>query len=309
MSPESNLLSSIESVRQINAAIHLYVIADPAQEIKLRTDYLTQEQYNKQGSLLDPAGTSDKAVDVAPFLVQVPLPHVDPNLWGNIISFGQHVPAAMTVLASSQPFAVMHKHLSYFTEVALPDSSEMILAYWDPAILGTLLGNQTDTTLYVPGPVFTEKQQSAFMSPITAWWYWDRNGQLQCISSVNAYTKQGKLDNADPVKLEQVQVDMLTAASVPDHVLAYLADAQPAALERIAPKQRYTAVRDLLKDANTLRLHTMQDQVRFVGVGLLYGSQMKSDTEIQMLLEKVQQGALKLDAALQQFPAIAKGQS
>ena len=301
---ETNLLTQIEALKQEGKAFTLYAIADPAQEIKLRTQYLPKAKFENQSSLLDPSDTSDEAATVAPFLVQLPSPSDDAELWKNLIGFAQKNPAALTVLASMHPFTKLHKHLSYFTEIRLPDETAMVLAYWDPAILGTLLGNKKDETLHVAGPVFSPQQMQAFLAPIVAWWYWDRSGQLQRINGAGADVS---VESSESMRLDQKQVDSLVEASVPDHVLAYLKETQPALLDRLAPKEQYPTARRLLVEAHALHLDAMQEQVRFVGVSLIYGKQMKEDETILKLLEKVQQRKLKIGDALQQFPAPIKG--
>jgi len=304
MANENNLLTQIDVLLTANPALRLYAIADPAQDTKLRTHYFAK--IKTQSSLLDPTDTSTEAATVAPFLVQIPTPKEDVNFWKGLEGYAKQVPPTLTILASAQPFQALHRHLAYFTEVHLPDDSAMILAYWDPAILGTLLGNAADTTLHVQGPVLTEQQRAALLSPIARWWYWDRGGGLQCIDDTATPIT---VDYAEPTPLDQKQVDLLIEASVPDHVLTYVKETQPALLERLPSTAHYPTVRRLLVEAKSLRLDTQQDQVRFVGVSLVYGPQMKTDESIQRLLEKVQHRELKLETALQQFPALKKEKS
>ncbi len=296
---ETNLLTQIEALKQEGKAFTLYAIADPAQEIKLRTQYLPKAKFKNQSSLLDPSDTSDEAATVAPFLVQLPSPSDDAELWKNLTGFAQKNPAALTVLASMHPFTKLHKHLSYFTEIRLPDETAMVLAYWDPAILGTLMGNKADTTLHVDGPVFTAKQRQALLSPIAVWWYWDRDGKLQRMDN------QGDgvtFDFENRIKLVQVQVDMLVEASVPDHIISHFQINQPALLAPIALAQQYAQVERHLLGARQLRLEGMSDILNYVAAGLIYGERITTDNEIVELLGKVRQRELKLTQALEQFP-------
>lgn len=299
MANENNLLTQIDTLLTANPALRLYAIADPAQDTKLRTHYFVKTNINTQSSLLDPSDTSTEAATVAPFLVQIPKPREDVNFWKGLEGYAKQVPPALTILASAQPFQALHKHLAYFTEVHLPDDSAMILAYWDPAILGTLLGNAADTTLHVQGPVLTEKQRSALLSPVAAWWYWDRGGNLQRLESqgpsatVNLETR---------IKLVQVQVDMLVEASVPDHIISHFQVNQPALLAPIAPGQKYAQVEQHLLGARKLHLEGMADILNYVAAGLIYGDRLKAETEIVDLLTKVRARELNLTQALGQFP-------
>ncbi len=297
-----SLFDQIQVLQTQHAGLNFFAIADAAQDEKL-LDHFTQNGAKTQSKCLlaDLGPDADK---VSPHLVQIPGPQQAAELWNNARQYAARLPPALTILASKVSFATLYKHLGYFTRVRLPDKSEMLLAYWDPAILGTLLGNDKDETLYVAGPVLAPQQMQAFLAPVVAWWYWDRAGQMQHIDGASADLK---VDFTEPMLLDKQQVDMLIEASVPDHVLAYLNDTQPALLERIPLKEQYPKVRQLLVQANALHLDAMQDQVRFVGASLIYGKQMKEDETIQKLLEKVQQRKLKLEAALQQFPALQKG--
>ena len=63
--------------------------------------------------------------------------------------------------------------------VQLPtDNTEMVLALWDPIVLAALLGNPSDTSLYVTGPILTRSQREAFLVPINSWWYSARDGDI-----------------------------------------------------------------------------------------------------------------------------------
>lgn len=299
---QATLLQQAQSLQARHAGLHFYAIADAAQDEKL-LDHLRQGRGSMQSKCLlaDLGPEADKA---APHLVQMKAPEQALALWRGAMRHAEHMPQALTLIASPQSFGALCKHLAHFTRVRLPDQSEMVLAFWDPAILGTLVGNAKDTTLHVAGPVLAEQQTRSFLAPITAWWYWDRAGQLRRIDGKAVDTET---DFAEPMPLDQKQVDMLVEASVPDHVLSYLQQTQPALLNRIEPKDQYPTVRRLLADARTLHLETMQDLVRFVGVSLIYGRQMQSDEAIQKLMDKVQQRGLQLEDALKQFPEVKKG--
>jgi hypothetical protein len=299
MLDEMNLLAQIEALKQDSKVITLYAIADPAQDAKLRTQYLPKAKFRNQSSLLDPSDTSEAAATVAPFLVQLPNPSEDAELWKNLIGFAQKTPASLTVLASVHPFAILHKHLSYFTEIRLPDETAMILAYWDPAILGTLMGNKADTTLHVNAPVFTAKQRQALLSPVAVWWYWDRGGNLQRLDNQGSGIA---LDFENRIKLVQVQVDMLAEASVPDSLVAHLRETQPMLLVGMTSAEQYTSVNAHLLAARQLGLRTMRDLIDYVCAGLIYRDRISTDDAITQLLEKVKNKQLKLAEALEQFP-------
>jgi hypothetical protein len=78
---------------------------------------------------------------------------------------------AFTLLCSTLPAPDLHQHLAQFIEVRLTENVEMLLAIWDPAILGTLIGRNEDDSLHVPGPVLSSDQRDALLAPVVAWWY------------------------------------------------------------------------------------------------------------------------------------------
>jgi hypothetical protein len=73
---------------------------------------------------------------------------------------------AFTLLCSMLPAAELHQHLAQFIEVRLTENIEMLLAIWDPAILGTLIGHKEDDSLHVPGPVLSSEQIEAILAPV-----------------------------------------------------------------------------------------------------------------------------------------------
>lgn len=298
MTKHTTLSEHIDALQKASPNVNLFVIADPAQDAKLKTDYLNPSLFTQQRCLLNVADISTQALAVSPFLVLIPKT-ADERFWRAIETFVKNNVPTLTVLASPLPFDDLHAHLNHFTEVTLPDNSQMILAYWDPAILGTLLGNPQDSTLHVDGPVFTTKQHQALLSPIAAWWYWDRQGQLQTLRPQGNGPAQ---HDHKRIKLAHVQVDMLVEASVPDHILSHLRVNQPALLAPIAPQKQYEEIKRHLLGARQLHVSSMADILQYVAAGLLYGTRLQTDPSIVALLDQVRQRSIPLAQALEQFP-------
>ncbi|AMP12586.1 hypothetical protein CPter291_0291 [Collimonas pratensis] len=176
----------------------------------------------------------------------------------------------------------------------------MIFAFWDPAILGTLVGQKDDSTLHVPGPVLSARQRSKLLAGMSAWWYWDRNGQQH---QMRDDTPHADVDQVVlPLKLTSIQVDMLVEASVPDHLLGHIKDIQPQLLFDLPEAEQYARVEQHLLEARKLNLRGMQDIINYICAGLIYGSKMQHDSVMAGLLSNVKTGNISLSEALEQFP-------
>jgi hypothetical protein len=275
-----------------------YAIIDSAQDAqllpKLRKKWPTTESL-----CLLPDAQGDDLVKVAPHLVALPPFEPEADIWLWLLDEGAAQPSAFTLLASVADLETLHAHLVQFTEIRLPDDDEMFFAFWDPAILGTLVGQPDDTTLHVPGPVFTARQRSRLLIGINGWWYWGRQGQLHRVETGNA--EPGAMDIIPPFKLSQVQVDMLVEASVPDHLLANVRENQPQLLFDVPPAQQYGVVESLLLAARRLGLRGMQDITNYICAGLIYGDRMQTDPAILAVLQQVKNKEFTFTEAMGKF--------
>lgn len=290
----SILAVAIKDAAVAVAPLHWYALADAAQRPELPGAVATNASHR---CLFDASEGSPLAAS-APHLVSMPMPSSDNRAWNWIERHASSSPC-ITMLASTLSFDELFAHLQRFTEVVLPDGEDMFFAFWDPAILGTLVGQSADNTLHVPGPALTPAQRNALLNGITAWWYWDREGGLQ---RINGSVAGAEASNDLPLRLMQAQVDMLVEASVPDHVLHYVRLNQAHLLDAIPMGMRYAAVRSSLVHARELGLSGMGDLVNFVCASLIYGDAMKTDTTISALLEKVRCGALTWDQTMDALP-------
>jgi Domain of unknown function (DUF4123) len=312
MTMDSLSLQLQQKQAQAGGVLHLYALADSAQDARipaqlnkfvttpLRTRCLLE---GGDRQVLDPA---------APHLVALTAFDGGADLWRALLHNAPKKPSSVSIIASPLAFDALYAHLAAWTQVTLPDDEEMIFAYWDSAIFATLIGQKDDKTLHVAGPVLTQGQATALMAPIAALWYWDRAGQIHLAQAQTEQQTEQQAKQADaepentqaPIKLAQVQVDMLVEASVPDHLLAHLKETQPALMSKMEAKQHYAFVRKSYVEAQSLNLNTMQDYVRYICLALMYGEQFKSDPAITNLLGKVKLKNLKLETAVAQFPAI-----
>jgi hypothetical protein len=270
-----------------------YAVADPAQRKEL-PGVIAAESESR--CLFDAPEGSPLAAS-APHLVSIPPPSKGDNAWVWIDRNASSAPC-VTVIASPLQFGQLFAHLRSFTEVVLPDGEDMFFAFWDPAILGTLVGQIADKTLHVPGPVLSLTQRDALLQGIWAWWYWDRDGALQQIGgSANERT-----DGALPLQLTQSQMDMLVEASVPDHLLHFVELNQSHLFESVPAPNRYRVVRAGLEHAREFGLVGMSDLVNFVCISLIYGDAMRTDPKIIELLEKLRNGVLTWEQTMDALP-------
>ena len=290
-------MTSILAVAIESAALeslHWYALADAAQRPELPGAIAT----NANHRCLFDASEGSQLAACAPHLVSMPMPSSDNRAWNWIERYASSSPC-ITMLASTLSFDELFVHVQRFTEVVLPDGEDMFFAFWDPAILGTLVGQPADNTLHVPGPALSPAQRNALLNGITNWWYWDREGGLQRIDGTAA---GAETSNDLPLRLSQAQVDMLVEASVPDHVLHYVQLNQAHLLDAIPKGRRYAAVRSSLEHARELGLTGMGDLVNFVCASLIYGEAMKTNATIGALLERVRSGALTWDQVMDVLP-------
>lgn len=278
-----------------NPQWHWYAIADAAQHRALPAALVSNSGLPTR-CLFDASVGSALAAQ-SPHLVQLEPPSEQTPSWKWMQRNASGKPC-VTVIASNAGFDVLFAHLQCFTEIRLPDGDEMFFAFWDPAILGTLIGQSDDPTLYVRGPVLTQDQHATFIQPIAGWWYWDRDGNVRSLQMPAHQPAQ--VDT--PLQLTQKQVDDLVEASVPDHVLSHIELNQPQLLRDIEPEQHYGLVRQHLLDARQLKLDAMGDLVNYVCAALIYKDQFQINPEIAALLKRVKAGELRFTQALEQMP-------
>ena len=293
---ESNLASAFD-----NQDLNCYAIIDHAQDASLLAKFAKDGLSTCSKCLLPAALDSDMA-DYAPHLVALSPLAADAESWPHILQAGARHPASFTLLASRLSFDTLWECLAQFSEIALPDNTAMIFAFWDPAVLGTLTGQKSDLTLHVPVPVLSERQRARLLQGTAAWWYWDRDGNpQQVLPRDNEEAAAAHLVTL-PLKLTQVQVDMLVEAGVPDQLLSMVMENQPQLLWDIPLPQHYRTMEKHLIGARKLKLFGMRDILNYTCAALIYGDAIKTNPTIVALLEQVKAGGMNFDAALEQFP-------
>ncbi|MEY2891790.1 MAG: hypothetical protein RJA98_1698 [Pseudomonadota bacterium] len=275
--------------------LHLYVLAEAGQ------DRLTWQRLLRYASQhLSLLGEQDNGASaVSPHLLDLGLVmQASAELQGALAI--PHPSPAFTLLTSPLSLGELHAHLSQFTEVRLAGGIEMILAFWDPAILGTLVGQESDDSLHVAGPVFDPDQRQTLLAPLAGWWYCDREARWHGIRQTE---NASALAMVHPITLTQTQEDLLVEASVPDQVLYHLALNRPNLLDETkSHAMHHGFVKAVLGPARALGLTGMRDLVNFTALCLIYRRRMQTDPHILSLLDQVQQKTLTLDQAMPLMP-------
>lgn len=143
---------------------------------------------------------------------------------------------AVSVLVSDLSLAELAAHLNDYITVLDPDQSRWFLAFWDPYILASLVGLSPAISAIVPGPVFTPKQISGLLHPITCWCFHDRNGEARAV------TQQTHQEGSKPpFDLTQDQMDQLMDISLPEAIINTLVEVAP----------------QLVPDRDSTELHTL----------------------------------------------------
>lgn len=285
----------LDAVAQNQPQWNWYAIADSAQE-KALPGALTA--VGGEVRCLLGAAQGSPLAENSPHLVGLPSPTRGGVVWERIARMGVRKPC-VAVVASQLEFDALFEQLKQFAEIRLPDDTEMFFAFWDPAILGTLIGQKDDSTLYVKGPVLDDEQIALLYGGLSGWWYWDRDGEMHTVS-IEVETPTVRLNK--PMKLRQLQVDELVEASTPDHVLYYVDLNQPYLLRDIPPEARYGYVVRALSGAREIGLETMKDLVNYVSVSLIYGKRWNQDGTIAGVLAQVKDGRMSFSDAMELLP-------
>jgi hypothetical protein len=278
---------------QADQALSWYAIVDSAQH-KALPKVITFGSRNLR-CLLGAAQDSPLAQQ-SPHLVELPSPLEISKPWSWISLHAKKKPC-VSIMATTKSFEEIFKQLSECIDVMLPDGDAMYLAFWDPAILGTLMGQIDDQTLHVKGPVFSVEQRAKLRSCASRWWYWDRIGEIHSIGPCETVCQPP----SGLIALSQRQVDELVEASVPDHVSYYINLNTPHLFAGNTPERRYSLVSHALVRARDLGLTGMRDLVNYVCMELIYKERMH-DESIKRILEDVRTGRTEFDTALDQIP-------
>lgn len=298
LSKGDDLAAILSATELKNNDVQHYSVVDAAQDDRLPGALRTHSVG------LFGAGADTPIGRVSPHLAELPRNGDAPG-WRWIAHHAAKRPC-LTVLASTLNFKDLLRHLQAFLEVKI-GSTRMHLAWWDPAILATLVGQPDDDTLFEAGPIFDEHQRAALLAPILTWWYWDRRGALHniCAHNIEFPAVPSMSDGALPLVFKPDQTSRLVHATLPDRVLYELRLNQPDVLLSRNEWENYDVARRLLPEAKAMGIRGLRDQVNFVGAGMILGEEFYKHPAISSHLENVRCGQTSFTNALQTIPADA----
>lgn len=267
--------------------LHIYALADAAQDAKFLKSFVHLRQ---KCLILEAAG--EKAKAVSPHLVQLPQ-DFSAQEWEWMSKYVAGT-SNMTLIVSSLSFDLLFDHLRQFLEVQLDGGLDMFLAFWDPMILATLVGNQEDETLYVKGPVLNEQQAENLLTPIQSWWYWDREQQLQVIFGLNQKFDQLPFI-ATPLHFSVMQEEQMIEATLPDHLIYYLKQNSAFLINGISEQNLYKFVIETLPEAREYEISGTRDLLNFLCLKLIYKEQFDTDEKLQKSLLELKNKNIVMD--------------
>ena len=283
-----------QQVAHRDPSLKWYAIVDNAQ---CQNSPTVLEAGARQVRCLLDAPSGSPLAKLCPHLVELCSPDKLDSKWSWIRLHGASTPC-VSVIATGKSFDALFAQLANCTQVSLPDGDTMFFAFWDSAVLGTLMGQADDETLHVPGPVMDQGQQILLADGIAKWWYWDRNGVIHSF----AVRASSDVATVRSLQLSQRQVDDLVEASVPDHLLYYLTLNQSNLISDFSQSDRYRIVCSALAGARDIGLISMRDLVNYVCVELIYKERLRKDQYISDLLKQVKTRRLSFQDALELFP-------
>lgn len=286
-------LDKFIGIAQKNLGMKWFAIADGAQHRSLPRALMTP---GKNVKCLFDVATDSPLANYSPYFLELPSPSCDSESW-RWITRNAALKPCLTVLASKADFHEIFLGLFNFLDTLLPSGDVMVLAFWDPAILGALVGQSDDKTLHVPGPILTPQQCARLCSNLSHWWYWGRFGALHEIE-ISLRDSELKF-----LELDQFQVDALVEASLPDQIIYHLERTHPLLICNDSPEFRYENVKGAVLLARTYGLRTMRDLIDFVCLKLNYADQIESDPTIASVLMRVRNKEWSLREAMQNLPS------
>ncbi|OTG82512.1 hypothetical protein B9T31_14545 [Acinetobacter sp. ANC 4558] len=273
--------------------LNIYVLADAAQESK----FLKAFTHLRQKCLIIEAA-GEKARAVSPHLLQMPIDFFA-NEW-QWIQKNAAGTSIITIIVSGLSFKSLFDHLRCFLEIQLEGGLDLFLAFWDPAILATLVGNKEDTSLYVQGSLFNEKQIQDLLTPIHSWWYWNRVAQLQKIIGFNQYLEKRPIIKT-PIQFTVEQEEQMIEATLPDNLIYYLKLNNGFLVDHLDTQALYKMIIDNLPKARKIGLSGTRDLVNFMCLKLVYKDQFDTDTQLQSILNDVEKAKISMDDAMQKI--------
>lgn len=279
--------------------IRHYALVDPAQDSTLP---------GKLRGVRDRCllGDASAVSEVSPHLLEFPAATESAGAI-KLLASERLCQSAVVLLSSPLDFDRLFAHLLRFLDVKINASKTMLLAWWDPAIMASLLGQPDDDTLYEKGPVFDSEQRHSFVAPLSGIGYWDRLGRFRKIDV-------GQLDDTVPasppsrhhavlpLQFSADQVRALVKAATPDQVLYELRLNQPGVLSGRDEWQNYAMTCGLVDAAHGHGVRGLQDLVNFTGTGMILGEGFHQFPQIADELASMQRDQRSFSEVMRALP-------
>lgn len=157
---------------------------------------------------------------------------------------------AVALITTPLDMSALQKTLCCRSRVELPDKLEVVLRFFDTRSLNVLPA------------VLTPEQYAQFLKDITAWYYLDRYGEVQCLP-IARRTQEPYLEDARFV-LSAKQEAMLIEDGVTDAVIDHLLTQGLGGLLETLPPQQFDTVNPLVQEARQQGKHEYADVFEFV---------------------------------------------
>ena len=292
------LIEDEEAVATARATCR-YALIDPAQDDQL----LDRLRGLRSRCFL---GDSSAVRSVSPHLVELPSEIDSTRAWEIIQKHGVKKPCVV-LIGSNLKFDELFAHFLLFLDVQVNSSTSMLLAWWDPSFIACLLGQPTDETLYVKGPIFDAAQRRAFLGLLHNISYWDRRGCMRSVDIAKLdelVPAQESKDNDPilPLKFSAEQVRLMVKAATPDQVIYELRLNQPGVLSDRSEWENYRMTCDLVNAADTYGIKGLQDLVNFAGAGMILGERFYQFPPIAQALAVIREGRGEFTEVLKSLP-------
>lgn len=285
------LFKTFEKYPLDEIGLNIYALADAAQDKKFLT-YLN----NLRIKCLLKEASGEKAREISPHLIALPK-DFESIEWSWISKNISGTPQ-MTIIVTKLSFEELYDHLRKFLEVRFEGGLEMILAFWDPLILATLIGNNKDKKLYVAGPVLDYEQSSTFLGPVQSWWYWDRLGELQVLFGLNKIYEHYEKNKIEPLVFSAEQEELMVEATFPDNIIYYLKLNNSFLIREISDIDLYDFVTSSIPEARLYGLSGTRDILNFICLKLIYGNDYLNISKVNDVLNLLKNKKIDMDEAM-----------
>lgn len=272
----------------------IYALIDAAQD-----RFFLKKNYHLQARNLLTEAAGVKAAEISPHLVK--LSHISNNIEWQYINRKVVGTPRMTIIISALSFDDLYTHLRQFTNVKFVGGLEMFLAFWDPTILGTLLGQKTDLTLYIKQQVLSPEQKKVLLEPIHCWWYWDRLKHLQKIEGKGQNDLLRFYDWRNPLEFTVEQEEQMIEATFPDLLIYYLKLNNPFLVENFNSWDLYQYVIEKISQAREYTLNGTRDILNFICLNLIYKDNFENNKQLQSSLLNVKANKITMDQAMEEI--------